>query len=119
MSETTRAAAVKAVSNRAPRKWPIAKGIVLVFLSILFVTQIYPLVWLFIYSLKSNEEILSGSFFALPAVPQWNNFHDAVQSGNYFKYLYNSIFVTLVTMVGVLLLSALASFAIRDRKSVV
>ncbi|WP_420874334.1 carbohydrate ABC transporter permease [Paenibacillus dendritiformis] len=85
---------------------------VLAILSILFVTQIYPLLWLLIYSLKSNEEILSGSFFSLPAVPQWNNFRDAIQSGNYFQYLYNSFFVTIVTMLGVLLLSSLASFAI-------
>ncbi|WGU97677.1 carbohydrate ABC transporter permease [Paenibacillus dendritiformis] len=99
-------------ANRGLRTRPLAKGMVLAILSILFVTQIYPLLWLLIYSLKSNEEILSGSFFSLPAVPQWNNFRDAIQSGNYFQYLYNSFFVTIVTMLGVLLLSSLASFAI-------
>ncbi|WP_235439911.1 carbohydrate ABC transporter permease [Paenibacillus sp. DMB20] len=84
----------------------------MLFLSVLLVTQLYPLLWLLIYSLKTNEEILSGSFFSLPAVPQWNNFTDAVNSGNYFRYLWNSFFVTSITMAGVLLLSSLASFAI-------
>ncbi|MBW7477624.1 carbohydrate ABC transporter permease [Paenibacillus oenotherae] len=90
----------------------IFKAAVFVILSVLFVTQLYPLLWLLIYSLKNNEEILSGSFFSLPASPQWNNFTDAIASGNYFKYLANSLLVTTVTMLGVLLLSALASFAI-------
>lgn len=88
------------------------KLIVLVFLSILVVTQLYPLLWLLMYSLKSNEEILSGRFFALPVSPQWHNFTDAIEAGNYFRYLYNSFFVTSITMVGVLLLSSLTAFAI-------
>ncbi|MFD1957471.1 carbohydrate ABC transporter permease [Paenibacillus thailandensis] len=89
----------------------IGKALVYLVLGVLFVTQVYPLLWLFIYSLKSNEEILSGSFFSLPAAPQWNNFRDAMES-NYWQYLSNSVLVTLVTMVGVLLLSSLAAFAI-------
>jgi raffinose/stachyose/melibiose transport system permease protein len=89
-----------------------AKIVVLVFLGALVVTQLYPLLWLLLYSLKTNEEILSGRFFALPAIPQWSNFADAAKSGNYFKYLYNSVFVTTVTMVSVLLLSSLTAFAI-------
>lgn len=112
MNGKAHAAAIRIEANRGLRTRPLAKGMVLAILSILFVTQIYPLLWLLIYSLKSNEEILSGSFFSLPAVPQWNNFRDAIQSGNYFQYLYNSFFVTIVTMLGVLLLSSLASFAI-------
>jgi raffinose/stachyose/melibiose transport system permease protein len=95
------------------RKRPsVVKVIVVIFLSILVVTQVYPLLWLFIYSLKTNEEILSGRFFALPATLQWKNFNDAIHAGHYFQYLKNSLFVTSVTMASVLLLSSLASFAI-------
>jgi raffinose/stachyose/melibiose transport system permease protein len=95
------------------RKRPsVVKVIVVIFLSILVVTQVYPLLWLFIYSFKTNEEILSGRFFALPASLQWKNFSDAINAGHYFQYLKNSLFVTSVTMVSVLLLSSLASFAI-------
>ncbi|UVI30087.1 carbohydrate ABC transporter permease [Paenibacillus spongiae] len=108
--------ALPAAANRVERigrkPFSLTKAIVVVLLSVLFVTQLYPLLWLLIYSLKTNEEILSGSFFSLPASPQWVNFTNAIESGNYFKYLYNSLFVTTVTMVGVLLLSTLASFAI-------
>lgn len=110
MSQNANTAALP--SFKPQRKFSIGKTLMWILLAILLVTQLYPLLWLAIYSLKTNEEILSGSFFALPHVPQWSNFSAAVESGNYFKYLLNSLKVTLITMVGVLFLSALVSFAI-------
>lgn len=94
------------------RRFSITKAIVFVIFGILLVTQLYPLVWLFIYSLKTNEEILSGNFFALPAVFQWSNYTAAIESGNYWRYLTNSLLVTSITMVCVILLASLTAFAI-------
>lgn len=112
MNTTLGAASVKPAAAVRRKRISVAKAAVLVFLSVLVATQVYPLLWLFIYSLKNNEEILSGKFFALPASPQWKNFTDAIQAGQYFQYLKNSLFVTSVTMFCVLFLSSLASFAI-------
>ncbi|SDE64810.1 raffinose/stachyose/melibiose transport system permease protein [Paenibacillus sp. UNCCL117] len=112
MQATSRTASVRPAVRTSPSRLSFAKALVLLLLSVLVVTQLYPLLWLALYSLKSNEEILSGAFFALPASPQWKNFTDAIQAGNYLQYLKNSLFVTTVTMLGVLLLSSLASFAI-------
>jgi raffinose/stachyose/melibiose transport system permease protein len=94
------------------KRFSFMKGIVLLFLSVLVVTQLYPLLWLLIYSLKTNEEILSGHFFSLPQVPQWSNYSVAFESGNYLRYLFNSFFVTTITMLCVILLSSLTAFAI-------
>lgn len=112
MRQTIRVASSKPLPMMGRKKVSIGKGLALILLSVLLVTQLYPLLWLLIYSLKTNEEILSGSFFSLPAVPQWKNFVDAIQSGSYFRYLWNSFFVTTITMASVLLLASLASFAI-------
>ncbi|MUT66541.1 carbohydrate ABC transporter permease [Paenibacillus sp. NEAU-GSW1] len=113
MNHTANAGAVKPSAKIKPQsKFSIVKGLVYLLLAVLFVTQLYPLLWLLIYSTKTNEEILSGSFFSFPAVPQWVNYQTAVESGNYLKYLYNSVFVTAITMVCVLLLASLVSFAI-------
>ncbi|UJF34610.1 carbohydrate ABC transporter permease [Paenibacillus hexagrammi] len=112
MSQTVRVTASKPIARTGRKPFSFVKGIVWVFLGILVVTQLYPLLWLLLYSLKTNEEILSGKFFALPASPQWKNFTDAIGSGHYFKYLGNSLLVTTLTMVGVLLLASLTSFAI-------
>ncbi|MFC4100604.1 carbohydrate ABC transporter permease [Paenibacillus xanthanilyticus] len=112
MSQTIPVAGVKPVAQRGKKIFPLAKIIVFILLGILLVTQLYPLLWLLIYSLKNNEEILSGSFFSLPSKLMWSNYTDAIASGNYFKYLLNSLIVTTSTMVLVLLLASLVSFAI-------
>ncbi|MFH5186824.1 carbohydrate ABC transporter permease [Paenibacillus sp. TAB 01] len=88
------------------------RGLVLGFLSVLFVTQVYPLLWLVIYSLKTNEEILSGSFFSLPHALQWVNYKEAYVSGTYLKYLFNSFFVTASTMAVVIVLCSMVAYAI-------
>ncbi|MFF2092379.1 carbohydrate ABC transporter permease [Paenibacillus sp. NPDC058174] len=113
MNQAAQAGAIKPSAKIKSRsKFSIGKALVFILFGVLLVTQLYPLLWLLIYSTKTNEEILSGSFFSLPKSPQWVNFQTAVESGNYFKYLGNSVFVTLVTMVCVLLLASLVSFAI-------
>jgi len=104
---TSAAAAAKPARKRVP----IARASVLTLLGILLVTQLYPLLWLLLYSLKSNEEILSGQFFALPKSLQWTNYKQAIEA-NYWQYLYNSVFVTVVTMVSVIILASMAAYAI-------
>ncbi|GGF95923.1 carbohydrate ABC transporter permease [Paenibacillus abyssi] len=83
-----------------------------IFLGILAVTQLYPLVWLLLYSFKTNSEIMSGQFFALPKEWQWQNYADAFTAGNYLRYISNSIFVTGVTLILTILFSAMVSYAI-------
>ncbi|MFB9279514.1 carbohydrate ABC transporter permease [Cohnella cellulosilytica] len=100
------------VAVRSKRRVSVGKVAVFTLFGVLLVTQLYPLVWLLIYSLKTNEEILSGSFFSLPAIWQWSNYSAAIESGNYWKYLYNSAFVTIVTMLSIILLASLTAFAI-------
>lgn len=88
------------------------KGIVYLLFAIPVVTQLYPLLWLLMYSLKTNEEILDGSFFAFPKKFQWHNYYEAYTSGSYLKYLSNSVFVTALTMICVILLASMAAYAI-------
>ncbi|QJC50543.1 carbohydrate ABC transporter permease [Paenibacillus albicereus] len=90
----------------------IKKGVVYLLLGILVVTQVYPLLWLILYSFKTNEEILGGSFFALPASPRFANYTEAYEQGNYVRYLFNSIFVTVITMVVVIVLASMVAYAI-------
>jgi raffinose/stachyose/melibiose transport system permease protein len=90
----------------------VKKGIVYVLFAIPVVTQLYPLLWLLLYSLKTNEEIMGGSFFALPKELQWHNYKDAYESGSYLKYLSNSVIVTGITMICVILLSSMVAYAI-------
>ncbi|MGG1313727.1 MULTISPECIES: carbohydrate ABC transporter permease [Cohnella] len=112
MSQSVSVPVKKPVVHVRRRRFSVKKTIVFAFFGVLLVTQLYPLLWLLIYSFKTNEEILSGSFFALPKVWQWSNYSAAVEGGNYLKYLSNSLLVTAVTMLGVILLASMTAFAI-------
>ncbi|ULO04680.1 carbohydrate ABC transporter permease [Paenibacillus sp. 19GGS1-52] len=90
----------------------LKKGVVYLLFAIPVVTQLYPLLWLVLYSLKTNEEIMDGSFFSFPKAIQWHNYSEAYTSGSYLKYLTNSVFVTGVTMIFVILLASMAAYAI-------
>jgi raffinose/stachyose/melibiose transport system permease protein len=90
----------------------VKKGIVYLLFAIPVVTQLYPLLWLLLYSLKTNEEIMDGSFFSFPKVFQWKNYSEAYESGSYLKFLSNSVIVTGITMVFVILLSSMVAYAI-------
>ncbi|MCM3749598.1 carbohydrate ABC transporter permease [Paenibacillus pasadenensis] len=88
------------------------KGFVYLLLAVLVVTQVYPLLWLVLYSFKTNEEILGGSFFALPQTPRLANYTEAYEAGNYLQYLFNSVFVTVITMIVVIVLASMVAYAI-------
>jgi raffinose/stachyose/melibiose transport system permease protein len=111
MSQTATFTALKPPAP-SRRRFSIGRLLIYAILGILFVTQLYPLLWLFIYSFKTNEEILSGSFFSFPASWQWINYKNALGGGAYWKYLSNSVIVTSITIVAVILLAALVAFAI-------
>lgn len=90
----------------------VKKGLVWLLFAVPVVTQLYPLFWLLLYSLKTNEEILDGRFFSLPKSYRWQNYTEAFHSGHYLKYLSNSVFVTGITMVCVILLASMVAYAI-------
>ena len=59
------------------------------------VYTLFPLIWLFVSSLKTNFEFLAGSPFALPAVPQWKNYVNALTVAGLGRMLLNSVIVGL------------------------
>lgn len=108
----------KKVTKRAPGKTEsidlrkFRRAGAWVFMGILAVTQLYPLIWLLLYSFKTNSEIMSGKFFALPKSLQWSNYTEAFTSGNYMKYVGNSMLVTGTTLILTIVLGAMVSYAI-------
>ena len=56
---------------------------------------LFPLIWLFTSSLKTNFEFLAGSPFALPARPQWQNYINALTVAGLGRMLLNSVIVGL------------------------
>lgn len=56
--------------------------------------QIFPIFWLFGFSLKDNSEIFGGNIAGLPQHWRFENYANAFFNTNIFQYFFNSILVT-------------------------
>ena len=81
-------------------------------LGLFTVIQIYPLIWLVFFSLKNNDEIFGANILGLPRFWLWGNYTQAITQGNVGLYFFNSVIVTLVTIVISGILAAMAAYAI-------
>ena len=83
------------------------------FLVLVAIIQIYPLFWLFEFSLKDNNEIFGGNIAGLPQNWRFENYKTAFFNANVIQYLGNSVLVTVVTIVVTLIFAATAAYAIQ------
>lgn len=83
-----------------------------VFLIVIAFIQVYPLFWLFEFSLKDNSEIFGGNIAGLPKHWRFENYATAFFNANVMKYFFNSVLVTGITIVVTLIISAMSAYAI-------
>lgn len=82
------------------------------FLLIYAVIQVFPLFWLFEFSLKDNNEIFGGNIIGLPQNWRFENYSSAFFQANVMQYFLNSVLVTAVTIFITLIFAATAAYAI-------
>jgi raffinose/stachyose/melibiose transport system permease protein len=94
-------------------KKPVSAGSIIkyIFLVLLAVIFLLPLFWVIEVSLKTNPELYMNPF-ALPAVPQWNNYYVAFFTAGLGKALENSCIVCTVTLVVSMFVGAMAAFGL-------
>ncbi|MRH41926.1 ABC transporter permease subunit [Aquibacillus halophilus] len=90
----------------------IGLGLLYLVLVLVAIFQIYPLIWLFFFSLKTNAEVFGTSPFALPSDPQWGNYVKAWVDGGVGSYFFNSVFVTVTAVILTILFASFVTFAI-------
>lgn len=74
--------------------------------------QVYPLIWLLLFSFKDNNEIFGGNVIGLPHTWRWSNYSAALTTGDVGIYFMNSLLVTLITIVISSIMIAATSYAI-------
>ena len=72
---------------------------------------LFPVYWMFTFSLKSNEEIFGANVMGLPQNWLWSNYSRALTVGNMGRYFMNSLLVTFVSIVFVLVAAIMATYA--------
>ena len=90
----------------------VGYGILYLILGIIAIIQIYPLIWLFLFSLKTNQEVFGMSPFSLPQHPQWGNYLKAWTAGHIDAYFLNSVIYTVIAVVLTVILASFVTFAI-------
>lgn len=90
----------------------IGSRIRFIVLSIIAITQLFPLYWLLTFSLKSNGEIFGENVIGLPHVWRWVNYVKAFTQTSLIRYFLNSVFYSFVTLIVAGVLASMAAYAI-------
>ncbi|WP_254842730.1 carbohydrate ABC transporter permease [Bacillus sp. MRMR6] len=88
----------------------IFQTVVLIWFSLFAVVIIYPILWLGLSGLKSNADFFLNTW-SLPEKWLWENYRAAWDAG-IGQFFLNSVFITVVSVVIVLLLGSMAAFGL-------
>ncbi|MFX3633184.1 MAG: carbohydrate ABC transporter permease [Candidatus Pristimantibacillus sp.] len=80
------------------------------------VLQLFPLVWLLLFSLKNNQEVFNLPPLSLPMNPRWENYEKVWSAGNIDVYFLNSVWITIAATVITVVLGSLVTFAVTRMK---
>lgn len=89
----------------------IYKIFVYICLCVLAITIIVPVAWVFMASIKQNSEFM-GNPWALPKGFYWQNFADAWVKAKMGEYFFNSILVTALALVILLVVALPAAYVL-------
>ncbi|MBQ7614618.1 MAG: carbohydrate ABC transporter permease [Butyrivibrio sp.] len=91
---------------------PAVKVLMYIFLVFWALVNLFPIYFMFTFSLKSNEEIFGSNIVGLPKDWLWSNYATAMNTGNMGLYFVNSLLVTTLA-IGISLFAAMmATYAI-------
>ena len=78
----------------------------------LVVIQAFPLIWIFVTSFKNVDEFRSSNPFSLPKTFSLTNYMKIFDKGDILVYFKNSVLITGISVIFIVLLSSTAAFAI-------
>lgn len=103
---------MSSITLQKSRKFDVKKIFMYIALSVVAIIQLFPLYWMFTFSLKNNSEIFGGNPIGLPSKWLWSNYTQALIKGNVGTYFLNSIIVTAATIIFTAIISVMASYAL-------
>ena len=90
----------------------VKKTLVYAGLIIWMLINLFPVYWMFTFSLKSNEEIFGSNVVGLPKHWLWSNYSSALNTGQMWRYFLNSTIVAVSTILITLAVALMATFAL-------
>jgi raffinose/stachyose/melibiose transport system permease protein len=71
------------------------KLLIAILLCFLVLAQIFPLIWIFTYSIKKSGDLFGPDLLSLPKEPQWVNYYKAFVNGRIPVYLANTLKIVI------------------------
>ena len=112
MKKTDTKAVIKqeSVTEKAPK--PVAQVFIWIFLIFWTLLNLFPIYFMFTFSLKSNAEIFGENIIGLPKEWLWSNYSTAMNTGKMWLYFLNSILVTVAAIAISIMAGMMATYAI-------
>jgi raffinose/stachyose/melibiose transport system permease protein len=92
------------------------KSVLYFFLIVFALLQIFPLVWVFDYSILKSGDLFGPELMKIPLVPQWGNYVRAWVDGKILRYFMNSAIVVVGSVLASTFLSFCLAYAIARMK---
>ncbi|MDC7233991.1 MAG: carbohydrate ABC transporter permease [Spirochaetales bacterium] len=93
------------------RKIPLPEIIAFFIVALVAILMFLPFLLTISTSLKTMAEVESPEFRLIPESFQWQNYADAMASGNWSRYFMNSLLITSITVCLSLIFNSLAGFS--------
>ncbi len=103
------------MTNKKTNRVSIREAITVAVLSILSLTYLYPLLWLIINSLKTDNEMFANPWSIFPSL-QPSNYVTAWISGKIGISFFNSVLVSLISVAVTIVAASMAAFALKRFK---
>jgi len=95
---------------------PVIRIIIYIVLVIWTLVNLFPIYWMFTFSLKNNAEIFGENIIGLPKYWLWSNYSKALGSGSMFVYFKNSIIISAVAIFITTIAALMATYAMTRLK---
>ena len=92
-------------------KKEIGKMVKFILLFVLCVFTAFPFLWMILSALKTKAELLDMTCF-FPKEFQWNHFYEVIFQSPLLKYVWNSFFVSFVTLLIQVVTAAMIAYAL-------
>ena len=95
-------------NKKKKEKIDIVFNVIVIFFAIL---NLFPLYWLFTSSFKNSSDVVKMPPDWFPKTISFQNYIDVFNNQPAFKWAYNSIYVSLVATIALVVVSSLAAYA--------
>lgn len=98
------------------QKNKMQKVILEIFIIIIAILYLYPVLLMFINSVKPFGEVIAD-VIALPTKVEWQNYRDVIDKMNYGKLFLNNVVITVIGIVGIIVFSSISAYILNRRKT--